>query len=1085
MAAPAKRKPGSGEAAAAAAESTGGGQNRRVKRSAGSAGPDTDGRRGGASRFVEGAIVRIAMENFLTYDNCVVYPGPHLNMIIGANGTGKSSIVCAICLGLAGKPSFIGRADKVGHYVKRGCNKAVIEIEVFKNPTNLIITREISVTNNQSAWFINKKPSTLKMVEDHVSALNIQVGNLCQFLPQDKVGEFAKLSRIELLEATEKSIGPPEMYKFHCELKNFRHKERELENAWKEKDSNLEKMKQKNERYKQDVERYYERKRHLDKIAVLERKRPWLVYGDVYNQYVEVKKNRDSQKTELKELKETLSPKIHQIQGAEKECASLAIKIREKTAAIKETSQKCKQQQDALERKDKQIEEVKFRLRMKREAETDRQKRIHNTRKMIEDLTNELKNADSSETIQPLIDSVNADLRQLEEERANIDGELNDLLRERENLLKDKKGVADRIVQFENLMTRKEEKLKGRFRDTHTALLWLRQNRDRFQRCVCEPMMLAINMKDHRHAKYVENHISSNDLRAFVFEHQEDMEVFLREVRDNLKLKVNAVCAPNESFAEARPSKPIEELHRYGFFSYLRELFDAPIPVMSYLCHQYHIHEVPVGTEKTRNMIERVITETKLRQIYTAEERYAIKISAYTNEMVSTNTSLRPAQFLTVMVDADERRQLENQKNDINRQLQSLDTRKAALSERQRYLERRDNELRQQKKELLERKNKRKQLESKISMKYDSIKQMEQDAINLEEEVELASTKIKKINTEKVKLVAEFMQLIKSCLTLNEHKTALVLQNTTAAFRKSKLEAEYKAASTQLRTAEQQFAELEERKHTLFQKCKDLLIKAKQACNLGRDQPIPEELAKAFQSVPDTLDEIDALLNEERSRASCITGFSDSVIDEYNKRSEEIARMTLELEEKKKELDNYRQNISQVKERWLNPLKQLVDQINEKFSHFFSSMQCAGEVDLHTANEEDYDKYGIRIRVKFRSNTQLQELTPHHQSGGEKSVSTMLYLLALQELNRCPFRVVDEINQGMDPVNERRVFDVVVETACKESTSQYFFITPKLLQNLTYGEKMTVLLVYNGPSMLESKKWSLEAFHRRRSRFQM
>lgn len=50
---------------------------------------------------------------FRTYDNCEVFPGPHLNMIVGANGTGKSSIVCAICLGLAGKPSFIGRADKV------------------------------------------------------------------------------------------------------------------------------------------------------------------------------------------------------------------------------------------------------------------------------------------------------------------------------------------------------------------------------------------------------------------------------------------------------------------------------------------------------------------------------------------------------------------------------------------------------------------------------------------------------------------------------------------------------------------------------------------------------------------------------------------------------------------------------------------------------------------------------------------------------------------------------------------------------------------------------------------------------------
>lgn len=34
--------------------------------------------------------------------------------------------------------------------------------------------------------------------------------------------------------------------------------------------------------------------------------------------------------------------------------------------------------------------------------------------------------------------------------------------------------------------------------------------------------------------------------------------------------------------------------------------------------------------------------------------------------------------------------------------------------------------------------------------------------------------------------------------------------------------------------------------------------------------------------------------------------------------------------------------------------------------------------------------------------------------------------------------------QGMDPVNERRVFDIVVRSACGVNTSQYFFITPKV-----------------------------------------
>lgn len=140
------------------------------------------------------------------------------------------------------------------------------------------------------------------------------------------------MSKSELLEATEKSVGPPEMFQYHCELKNFRNKERELEvstwpkwtmssllmckldsvysqSAWKtlkiikicwcwflvhfkschrcisfqnnvkEKDNYLQKAKQRNERNKHDVDRYYEMKRHLDMIELLEKKKPWVVSG--------------------------------------------------------------------------------------------------------------------------------------------------------------------------------------------------------------------------------------------------------------------------------------------------------------------------------------------------------------------------------------------------------------------------------------------------------------------------------------------------------------------------------------------------------------------------------------------------------------------------------------------------------------------------------------------------------------------------------------------------------------------------------------------------------------------------------------
>uniref|UniRef100_A0A8D3CEF7 Structural maintenance of chromosomes protein 5 n=1 Tax=Scophthalmus maximus TaxID=52904 RepID=A0A8D3CEF7_SCOMX len=906
------------------------------------------GQRDGAgeeSRFVEGSILRLSMKNFLTYDYSVVYPGPNLNMIVGANGTGKSSIVCAICLGLAGKTAILGRGDKVGLYVKRGCHKGFIEIELYKRGGNVVINREIHVENNQSLWMLNGRHCNQKTVEEEVKALHIQVSNLLMAVKIicEKVGEFAKMSKIELLEATEKSVGPPQMYQYHCELKNFRNKERELENAVKEKASFLEKAKQRNERNKHDVNRYYEKKRHLDVIELLDKKKPWVEYETIRKELEDLKRERDEAKKQLSALRQAQSPMLKKIQQIDNHLKPTDAQIKAKTVAIKEASNKCKQKQDQLDRKHKEIEDIKQKLKLKQTEEEDHQKRIGNTRRAIDDLKAELAKVGDQPDVTPQINAINVELRQIQEDRAKIEGEKGDLRREKDNLCAERK-----LNDMNNMMNVKEEKLRARHRDTHAALQWLRQNRKMFDGNVFEPMMLVINVKDHRFAKYVENHIPFQDLRAFVFQRKDDMEKFMTEVRDRMNLKVNSISAPEESYSKRRPSRNIESLSRFGFFTYLREMFDAPEEVMSYLCLQYKVHDIPVGNEQTKSMIKTVIEEPYLRVLYTSEEKYIVKRSHYSNKISTSNSALQRSQYLTITVDAEQKRQLEQQ------------MRKEAVT-----LERRDNELLAEKKRLSELKGKKRQLEQKIILK----------------------------------------------IVYNVLMVHVTLQ--------------------------------------------------------------------AFSELPNTLDEIDAMLNEERSRAECFTGLSENVVDEYNKREQEIKHLETELEEKTNALSTYRQNISEAKERWLNPLKQLVEQINDKFSDFFRSMQCAGEVDLHTENEEEYDKYGIRIRVKFHSSTQLHELTAYHQSGGERSVSTMLYLMALQELNRCPFRVVDEINQGMDPVNERRVFDIVVRTACKETTSQYFFITPKLLQNLQYAEEMTILCVHNGAHMLPPNQWDEKTFIKR------
>lgn len=45
-------------------------------------------------------------------------------------------------------------------------------------------------------------------------------------------------------------------------------------------------------------------------------------------------------------------------------------------------------------------------------------------------------------------------------------------------------------------------------------------------------------------------------------------------------------------------------------------MFDAPDEVMSYLCQQYKVHDVPVGNEQTKAMIKRVCSFSHIFQVF-------------------------------------------------------------------------------------------------------------------------------------------------------------------------------------------------------------------------------------------------------------------------------------------------------------------------------------------------------------------------------------------------------------------------------------------------------------------------------------
>lgn len=249
----------------------------------------------------------------------------------------------------------------------------------------------------------------------------------------------------------------------------------------------------------------------------------------------------------------------------------------------------------------------------------------------------------------------------------------------------------------------------------------------------------------------------------------------------------------------------------------------------------------------------------------------------------------------------------------------------------------------------------------------------------------------------------------------------------------------------------------------------DLTDSLKYAKSIARLTP---ELKKEFLEMPTTIEDLEAAIQDTTSEANSILFVNHNILEQYEDRQQQIEDLAAKLEADKKESTRCLAELNNIKGKWLPTLRNLVAKINETFSFNFQEMAVAGEVSLDE-RDMDFDQFGILIKVKFRENGQLQNLSAHHQSGGERSVSTIVYLVSLQDLTNCPFRVVDEINQGMDPINERKMFQQLVRAASKPNTPQCFLLTPKLLPDLQYSEACSILNVMNGPWIEQpSKVWT-------------
>ena len=100
--------------------------------------------------------------------------------------------------------------------------------------------------------------------------------------------------------------------------------------------------------------------------------------------------------------------------------------------------------------------------------------------------------------------------------------------------------------------------------------------------------------------------------------------------------------------------------------------------------------------------------------------------------------------------------------------------------------------------------------------------------------------------------------------------------------------------------------------------------------------------------------------------------------------------------------------------RWRDVLTNFLEQLTSRYGEILSTVGATGAIRL--LSSRDIEKCGLEILVGFKGNkpTALDAFT---QSGGERSIAMMAFLLGLQQHITSPFRAIDEFDVHMDPKN--------------------------------------------------------------------
>lgn len=191
---------------------------------------------------------------------------------------------------------------------------------------------------------------------------------------------------------------------------------------------------------------------------------------------------------------------------------------------------------------------------------------------------------------------------------------------------------------------------------------------------------------------------------------------------------------------------------------------------------------------------------------------------------------------------------------------------------------------------------------------------------------------------------------------------------------------------------------------------------------------------------------------------------AEKIYKDYSGNIEELKVRLQQLSENKKTMLTELEGRKQV---WKDALTRLLDSINPEYQSILAATDATGLIRLEEGS--DIEEAGIQLYVGFKG-TAPTTLDPFTQSGGERSVALMAFMLSLQGRIVSPLRALDEFDIHMDPKNREAMFGMILAHVKGKQGSQYIVITPSLLTVLDRSAHVITVQAVHGASEVKELK---------------